>query len=110
MVPDPNRISPRLSKRAKGDFGLPQIAAGFSRPTGNGYLNTEISRVDAAITAPVSDKHNASLRFGSNLLYFMQVIAAGDTRRAFGPEIGRGDRIRTCDLLVPNQALYQAKL
>ena len=23
---------------------------------------------------------------------------------------GRGDRIRTCDLLVPNQALYQAKL
>ena len=22
----------------------------------------------------------------------------------------RGDRIRTCDLLVPNQALYQAKL
>ena len=24
--------------------------------------------------------------------------------------IGRGDRIRTCDLLVPNQALYQAKL
>jgi hypothetical protein len=27
------------------------------------------------------------------------------------PEVfGRGDRIRTCDLLVPNQALYQAKL
>ena len=25
-------------------------------------------------------------------------------------ESGRGDRIRTCDLLVPNQALYQAKL
>ena len=25
-------------------------------------------------------------------------------------ENGRGDRIRTCDLLVPNQALYQAKL
>ena len=24
--------------------------------------------------------------------------------------INRGDRIRTCDLLVPNQALYQAKL
>ncbi len=23
---------------------------------------------------------------------------------------GRGDRILTCDLLVPNQALYQAKL
>ena len=23
---------------------------------------------------------------------------------------GREDRIRTCDLLVPNQALYQAKL
>ena len=23
---------------------------------------------------------------------------------------GRGDRIRTCDLLVPNQALYQTKL
>ena len=27
-----------------------------------------------------------------------------------GRESGRGDRIRTCDLLVPNQALYQAKL
>jgi hypothetical protein len=27
-----------------------------------------------------------------------------------GKESGRGDRIRTCDLLVPNQALYQAKL
>ncbi len=25
-------------------------------------------------------------------------------------EDGRGDRIRTYDLLVPNQALYQAKL
>ena len=25
-------------------------------------------------------------------------------------EMHRGDRIRTCDLLVPNQALYQAKL
>ena len=23
---------------------------------------------------------------------------------------GRGDRIRTCDLVVPNHALYQAKL
>jgi hypothetical protein len=30
--------------------------------------------------------------------------------RRRGVEIGRGDRIRTCDLLVPNQALYQAKL
>ena len=30
------------------------------------------------------------------------VISAG--------EKNRGDRIRTCDLLVPNQALYQAKL
>ena len=27
-----------------------------------------------------------------------------------GSWTGRGDRIRTCDLLVPNQALYQAKL
>ena len=25
-------------------------------------------------------------------------------------ENGRGDRIRTCDLVVPNHALYQAKL
>ena len=25
-------------------------------------------------------------------------------------ETGRGDRIRTCDLVVPNHALYQAKL
>ena len=30
--------------------------------------------------------------------------------RAFLWENGRGDRIRTYDLLVPNQALYQAKL
>ena len=27
-----------------------------------------------------------------------------------GGKNGRGDRIRTYDLLVPNQALYQAKL
>ena len=33
-----------------------------------------------------------------------------ETRGERHARSGRGDRIRTCDLLVPNQALYQAKL
>src|SRR3954470_24951445 len=36
----------------------------------------------------------------------MPEIAVGDTYECI---IGRGDRIRTCDPLVPNQVLYQAE-
>jgi hypothetical protein len=39
-----------------------------------------------------------------------QVITKRDTRPPVHFQNGRGDRIRTYDLLVPNQALYQAKL
>ena len=35
--------------------------------------------------------------------------APSEQRLGFGKE-NRGDRIRTCDFLVPNQALYQAEL
>ncbi len=41
-------------------------------------------------------------------LHFL-ALRLGDGR-GLQRKIGRGDRIRTCDLLVPNQALYQAKL
>ncbi len=40
----------------------------------------------------------------------MAGVTRGTQRRALKRVDGRGDRIRTCDLLVPNQALYQAKL
>ena len=43
----------------------------------------------------------------------IKVVFAGSSeptlRRTFG-RCGRGDRIRTCDLLVPNQTLYQTEL
>ena len=42
----------------------------------------------------------------------MTEFANQNLSRRASPKGGgnRGDRIRTCDLLVPNQALYQAKL
>jgi hypothetical protein len=44
----------------------------------------------------------------------MTSIKAGAKKPALGrllhESIGRGDRIRTCDLYVPNVALYQTEL
>ena len=41
--------------------------------------------------------------------FFQKISPASESMRGY-VFMNRGNRIRTCDLLVPNQALYQAEL
>lgn len=46
---------------------------------------------------------------GRNINFSKKISPASESMRGYA-YMNRGNRIRTCDLLVPNQALYQAEL
>jgi integrase len=61
-----------------------------------------VSQVDT--NAQNADEPKTLINKGSGRDLTLSVAVSRDTKN------GRGDRIRTCDLVVPNHALYQAKL
>jgi hypothetical protein len=98
--------------------------SGGTAQTGSSWIRLQESNPE--IACPASSSPNPTLRSLLSALnrslpfphsgrgsvpVSMPVIDGGISRLlAAGRQDGRGDRIRTCDLLVPNQALYQAKL